>query len=133
MTGPGSGQLTRLQMLLGSQDPEAQQFLISSLLASEHGVAVFGGRNIHTINDLNDALGSMKTNPAALSAALDVVKETMTPWLLANNRLKNPRASASGNTTGTTYKQTATGPGNHKIGSNDGGVTWYDVKTGKKI
>jgi hypothetical protein len=96
LTGPGAGQLTRLQVLLGSQDPDAQQFLISSLLASEHGVAVFGGRNIHTINDLNDALGSMKTNPAALSSALDVVKETMTPWLTANGRLTNPR-SGSGN------------------------------------
>ena len=32
-----------------------------------------------------------------------------------------------------TYKQTATGPNNHKIGSNDGGVTWYDVQTGKQV
>lgn len=31
------------------------------------------------------------------------------------------------------YKQTATGPGGHKIGSDDGGVTWYDTRTGKKI
>ena len=96
LTGPGSGQLTRLQMWLGTQDPDAQQFLISSLLGSEHGVAVFGGRNIHTIQDLNDALGSMKTNPAALSAALDVVKETMQPWVTADRRLINPRAATAG-------------------------------------
>jgi hypothetical protein len=96
LTGPGSGQLTRLQMWLGTQDPAAQQFLISSLLGSEHGVAVFGGRNIHTINDLNKALGDMKTNPAALNAALDVVKETMQPWVTADNRLKNPRAAGAG-------------------------------------
>jgi len=93
LTGPGNGQLTKLQMWLGNQDPDAQQFLISSLLGSEHGVAVFGGRNIHTIQDLNDALGSMKTNPAALTGALEVVRETMQPWLTANNRLKNPRAA----------------------------------------
>ena len=30
------------------------------------------------------------------------------------------------------YKQTATGPNGHKIGSDDGD-TWYDVKTGKKV
>ena len=40
---------------------------------------------------------------------------------------------AGGHSGGTTYKQTATGPNNHKIGSNDGGVTWYDVATGRKI
>lgn len=31
------------------------------------------------------------------------------------------------------YKLTATGPGNHKIGSNDNGQTWFDVQTGKKV
>ena len=92
LTGPGSGQMTKLQMWLGAQDPDAQQFLVSSLLGSEHGVAVFGGRNVHTIQDLQNALGSMKTNPAALTGALEVIRETMSPWLTANNRLTNPRA-----------------------------------------
>jgi hypothetical protein len=32
-----------------------------------------------------------------------------------------------------TYKMTASGVGNHKIGSNDGGVTWFDVSTGKPL
>ena len=96
LVGPGSGQLTKLQMWLGTQDPDAQQFLISSLLGSEHGVAVFGGRNIHTIQDLNNALGSMKTNPAALSGALDVVKETMAPWATAGGRLPEPRTAGGG-------------------------------------
>ena len=101
LTGPGNGQLTRLQMWLGTQDPDAQQFLISSLLGSEHGVAVFGGRNVHTINDLNEALGSMKTNPAALTAALGVIKETMQPWVTAGGRMVNPRAPGGGSSTGT--------------------------------
>ena len=91
LVGPGNGQFTQLQMWLGNQSPDAQQFLISSLLSSEHGVAVFGGRNIHTIADLQNALGSMKTNPAALSAALDVVKETMQPFATAGGRLPGPR------------------------------------------
>ena len=91
LTGPGAGQLTRLQTFLGTQDPDAQQFLISGLLASEHGVAVFGGRNIHTMQDLNDALANMKTNPDALNAALDVIEETMSPWVTAGGRLPTPR------------------------------------------
>jgi hypothetical protein len=94
LVGPGSGQLTRLQTFLGTQDPDAQQFLISSLLASEHGVAVFGGRNIHTIQDLNNALGSMKANPAALNAALEVVKSSMARFANAGGRL-GPRAAAA--------------------------------------
>lgn len=34
---------------------------------------------------------------------------------------------------GKSYALTATGQGNHKIGSNDGGKTWFDVQTGKAI
>jgi len=32
-----------------------------------------------------------------------------------------------------TYAQTATGPNNHKIGSNDGGKTWFDLQTGAAV
>ena len=95
LTGPGAGQLTQLQTFLGTQDPDAQQFIISGLLGSEHGVAVFGGRNIHTINDLNNALGNLKTNPDALTAALNVIEETMTPWLTAGGRLPGPKNGGS--------------------------------------
>lgn len=31
------------------------------------------------------------------------------------------------------FKTTATGPNGHKIGSNDGGNTWFDVATGKAV
>jgi hypothetical protein len=95
LVGPGSGQLTALQTWLGTQDPDAQAFLMSSLLGSEHGVAVFGGRNVHTIQDLQNTLGAWKTNPAALKAALDVIKETMAPWATAGGRLPAPRNPAS--------------------------------------
>ena len=90
LTGPGSGQLTQLQTWLGTQDPDAQAFIVSSLLGSEHGVAVFGGRNIKTMAELQDALGNMKTNPKALKAALEVVKETMQPFATAGGRLPQP-------------------------------------------
>lgn len=96
LTGPGAGQLTQLQVWMGNQDPDAQAFLMSSLLGSEHGVAVFGGRNIHTIQDLQNTLGSWRTNPAALRAALGVIRETMTPWLTAGGRLPGPRTAEAG-------------------------------------
>jgi hypothetical protein len=104
LTGPGAGQLTALQTWLGAQDPDAQAFLMSSLLNSEHGVAVFGGRNVHTMQDLQNLMGNWKTNPVALKAALEVVRETMTPFLGANNRLvvpTIPRAPGGGGSTGT--------------------------------
>lgn len=46
------------------------------------------------------------------------------------SKYTNPPAPATG---GSQYKQTATGPNNQKIGSNDGGNTWYDVTTGKLV
>jgi hypothetical protein len=104
LTGPGAGQLTALQTWLGTQDPDAQAFLMSSLFASEHGVAVFGGRNIHTISDLQNTLGAWKNNPAALRAALGVMRETMTPWLTAGGRLPGRTGQGGG------------APGTHKVG-----------------
>jgi hypothetical protein len=38
----------------------------------------------------------MKTNPKALAAALQVIKETMQPWTTANGRLPAPRAAQGG-------------------------------------
>lgn len=35
--------------------------------------------------------------------------------------------------TQSSYPTTATGPGGHKIGSKDGGQTWFDVQTGKQV
>ena len=100
LTGPGAGQLTAMQTWLGTQDPDAQAFLMSSLLGSEHGVAVFGGRNVHTIQDLQNTLGAWKTNPAALKSALEVIRETMTPWATAAGRLPGPRVPGIANPSG---------------------------------
>jgi hypothetical protein len=131
LTGPGGGQLTKLQTWLGTNSPDSQQFLAAATFLSEHGVGVFGGRNIHSITDLQNLMGSLKTNPAALKAALEQARQTMQPWATAGGRLPGARGGNTGNNT-STYSQTATGPGGHKIGSNDG-ITWYDVQTGKKI
>jgi hypothetical protein len=130
LTGPGAGQLTKLQNWLGSGSEDAGQFLAASTFLAEHGVGVFGGRNIHSIEDLQNLMGDLKKNPAQLKAALEQARTTMQPWATAGGRLPGPRAAGGG---GTTYKQTATGPNNHKIGSNDGGNIWYDVQTGRKV
>lgn len=98
LTGPGAGQLTRMQTWLGTNSEDAQQFLAAATFLSEHGVGVFGGRNIHSIQDLQNLMGNLKTNPAALKAALEQAKTTMAPWATAGGRLPAPRNPAKSST-----------------------------------
>jgi hypothetical protein len=136
LTGPGAGQFTAFTNWIGSNSEDAQQFLAASTFLSEHGVGVFGGRNIHSIEDLQNLFGSLKTNPKALYAALEQARQTMSPWATAGGRLPSkgpaPRAEKGGTSTGK-YKFTANNPRTgQKIGSNDQ-QTWYDIKTGEQV
>lgn len=97
LTGPGAGQLTKMQTWLGSNSEDSQQFLAAATFLAEHGVGVFGGRNIHSITDLQNLMGSLKTNPAALKAALEQARVTMLPWTTAGGRLPGPRAASGDN------------------------------------
>lgn len=95
LTGPGNGQFTKLQTWLGTNSDDAQQFLAAATFLSEHGVGVFGGRNIHSIQDLQNLMGGLKTNPSALKAALEQAKQTMLPWATAGGRLPGPKSAAA--------------------------------------
>jgi hypothetical protein len=97
LTGPGSGQLTKFQTWLGSGSEDAQQFLAAATFLADHGVGVFGGRNIHSIDDLQKLMGDLKTNPAALKAALEQARTTMTPWATAGGRLPGQKNKQVGN------------------------------------
>lgn len=92
LTGPGAGQWTAFTRWLGSNSDDSQQFLAAATFLSEHGVGVFGGRNVHSIEDLQNLFGSLKTNPKALYAALEQAKQTMGIWANAGGRLPAPRA-----------------------------------------
>jgi hypothetical protein len=104
LTGPGSGQWTAFNSWLGSNSEDAQQFLAAATFLSEHGVGVFGGRNIHSIEDLQRLMGSLKTNPKALKAALEQARQTMQPWATAGGRLPAPRAAQGGGGGAQKYK-----------------------------
>jgi hypothetical protein len=97
LTGPGAGQLTAFTNWIGSNSEDSQQFLAAATFLAEHGVGVFGGRNIHTIEDLKNVVGAFKTNPQALAAALEQTKATMAPWVVAGGRLPAPPATGGGN------------------------------------
>ena len=92
LTGPGAGQWTAFTQWLGSNSPDSQQFLAAATFASEHGVGVFGGRNIHSIADLQNLFGSLRTNPAALKAALEQARSTMNLFANAGGRLPGAKA-----------------------------------------
>jgi hypothetical protein len=94
LTGVGAGQLTQFQRWIGTNSPDSQQFLAAATFLSEHGVGVFGGRNIHSIRDLQNLVGSWRTNPAALRAGLEQARKTMQPWATAGGRL--PTRASSG-------------------------------------
>ena len=91
--------LTRMQAWLGTNSPDAQQFLAAATFLSEHGVGVFGGRNIHSIEDLQNLMAVGQTNPAALKAALDQARQTMTLWATAGGDYAAPRTPGSGGPT----------------------------------
>jgi hypothetical protein len=95
LTGPGAGQFTKMQAWLGSNSEDSQQFLSAATFLAEHGVGVFGGRNIHSIEDLQNLMGGLRTNPAALKAALEQARTTMMPWATAGGRLPGLRASGA--------------------------------------
>jgi hypothetical protein len=100
LTGPGSGQLTKLQNWIGSGSEDAGQFLAAATFLSEHGVGVFGGRNIHSIQDLQGLMGDLKKNPAQLKASLEQARTTMQPWATAGGRLPGPKMAGGGGDSG---------------------------------
>lgn len=81
-------------------------------------------------------------SPQALKSALNYARLTMEArrknlWATAEQAgLTAPAGAGAPPQAGAApkaYKQTATGPNGHKIGSNDGGNTWVDVQTGKAV
>ena len=141
LTGPGAGQLTAFTQWLGSNSEDSQKFLDAATLLSEHGVGVFGGRNIHSIEDLKNIMGSWKTNPAALKAALEQTKTTMLPWVEAGGRLPAPKSgggsapkagSDKGNTKGTVSLAKARTLPQYK-GKSDAEITAAAKKLGYEV
>jgi hypothetical protein len=88
--------MTKFQKWLGTNSEDSQQFLTAATFLAEHGVGVFGGRNIPSIEDLQKLMGDLKTNPAALKAALEQARTTMAPWATAGGRLPGPRGPSTG-------------------------------------
>lgn len=125
--GPGAGRSMQFQAWLGSQDPDAQRYLAAANVAKDHLTAVFGARSKYALEGTGTLFDPKMNNEAFdaeygdLKSSIDGFKKAGTPH------------GRGGRISTTSYAQTASGPSGHKIGSNDGGNTWYDIATGKKV
>lgn len=73
--GPGAGNLNRFKVWLGSQDPEAQQFVAAQHVMGEHAAGLFGSRSFPVVKDIQN-LGRMNMNLDALNASLGQLDKT---------------------------------------------------------
>jgi hypothetical protein len=129
----GTQNMAAFNTALSVAQTEAAKVLTSSNASG--GVLSDSAR--HDMQDIVD--GNMPL--PAMIASLNTLKQDMANRTQAyqsqigdiQNRIKAAGTPGAGNEGGTTYKQTATGPGGHKIGSNDGGTTWVDVQTGRPV
>lgn len=73
--GPVAGRTMTAEQWLGSQSPDAQNFLSASRYLADHSAGVFGSRSVEITKSL-EQLTQPNTNPAALNAALDRAEST---------------------------------------------------------
>jgi hypothetical protein len=74
---------------------------------------------------LNNVLSNMKTNPEALRGALQVIRETMTPWMTARGRLPTGAQRIGGILPKTGAKPSRA---TMKVPGSDGKMHWSDGK-----
>jgi hypothetical protein len=91
--GPGGGRVQDFAAWVGSNSPDAQRFRTAALILADHSAGVFGGRSVHTVDELKDTITSMHLNPAALLAGLDQDEKTFKNISGANGRLPTPEAA----------------------------------------
>lgn len=127
MIGPGSGRISNIDQLLGSNDPDLVALVNEAHNFSMSNAGVHGSRSVQNVRDaVHDLLGDLHNGPQGVQGGLDANRANLQAIISqggGGNTAKGPA----------TFKQTATGPNGHKIGSNDDGKTWMDVQTGKPV
>jgi len=69
--GPAAGREVNFTQWLGTQDPDAQKFKAAIDTIASHLSGVYGARGAYSQSAIADTIGRNRTNPAAISAALD--------------------------------------------------------------
>lgn len=125
---------------MGTLTPPQQDYLINVTNLIENAMAmrtVLGAGQ--GSEDLRNAIQAVIPGPTTPSR--EYAQKQLNTFEKTLNRLERgvptvplrTNTGAEGGRAPGSYRQTATGPGGHKIGSNDNGQTWYDVQTGQKV
>lgn len=93
--GPLSGRKTDFTVWLGSQDPDAQAFRAAQTVAADHMAGMFGARSPAVIQQLHDAIGQFKDNPAAALAGIAQVEKATKVFSKAGTPHTSTSAGAS--------------------------------------
>jgi hypothetical protein len=132
MLGPGAGRISNIDQLIGSNDPDLVALVNEAHNFSMANAGVHGSRSVMNVRDaVKDLLGDLHNGPQGIQGGLDANRANLQAIIAKGTA--SPADQGNAPKPGATYQQTATGPNNHKIGSNDGGKTWVDVQTGKPV
>lgn len=69
--GPAAGRAVNFTQWLGSQDPDAQKFKAATDTIASHLSGVYGARGAYSQGAIAKTIGENRTNPEALTAALN--------------------------------------------------------------
>lgn len=75
--GPGAGRVTKFTEWIGSQDPEAQQYVTARRILADHASGVFGARSAQAAAALEAASGQFQFNPEANLKAMTQIEQAM--------------------------------------------------------
>lgn len=98
-------------------------------------------RNINSADSPAQLKAAIRTITELMGSRLHALQDTYeagmgkppaTPFIRERSQ-KILEKMAAAPAAGSGYKQTATGPDGHKLGTNDNGKTWFDLQTGKKV
>lgn len=124
--GPAAGRKTEFDIWLGSQDPDAQRFRAARTIAADHLAGMFGGRSEAALQQLDQAIGQFKTNPAAVAAGLDQIDKSTTGFIQKGT----PRTTGSN---AAAANPTVTAPGQEpKVGTIENGYRYKGGGANKK-
>ena len=85
LIGPGNGRISKFEMAVGNNDPEALRFKAASIYLADHSAGIFGGRSKYITEGLQ-SLSDPHFNPASLLAALDEAEKAATHFVEAGKR-----------------------------------------------
>jgi hypothetical protein len=129
--GPAAGRYTAVRGYFGSSDPDVAAL---SNIKHQLGIVAQSSHGMRSAQGIEGSANALTNNfyntPEALEGAIKSARNSANVFI---HQADHPGESRAPGAAPSTYSTTASGPGGHQIGSNDGGKTWFDTKTGAPI